>query len=163
MRERPSVADLLEANRWLSTLVAGLIPGCITGASLALGGVSIMSSLIGAALVTLIVVAFFALASIALGRPVVPELFAGENEPGELLEDVRWESEAAAGREARRRNLRETSGGGYWIEVEVEPGVWGIERRGHRRHHRDGDWATGDWGWFGGDGGGGGGGGDGGG
>jgi len=157
LRERPGVADLLENNRWLSTLVAALIPGCLTGAGLAFGGESAAWAFIGAAAVTFVVAVLIVGLSIVLGRPIVPELFVGENEPGELLEGLRWDTEAKAARAARNRNLDARSGGGYWIEVEVEPGVWGIEQRGLRRHHGTGDWAGGDWGWFG-DGGGGGGG-----
>jgi len=156
LRHRPGVADLLEANRWLATLVAALIPGGITAAGLLLGGVSIAWSLVGGGAVALVVFALVAVASIILGRPIVPELFVGQNEPGELLEGVRWDTEAEAARAARQRNLSEGATGGYWIEVELEPGVWAIERRGYRSRGEGSD-ARGDWGWFG-DGGGGGGG-----
>lgn len=133
LRDRAGVADLLEEHRWLTTFIAGLIPGGFTAAGLALAGVSLAWSLIAGGAVTTVVVLFFVVASIVLGRPVIPELVRGENEPEdvELLEGVRWESEAEAAREARRRNLA-GSGDGYWIEVEVEPGVWAIERRAHR-------------------------------
>jgi hypothetical protein len=159
--DRPGVADVLESNRWLATAVTGVIGGGLTAAGLLLGGVSIGWSLTAGAVLAVVVVCLFALASVVLRRPVIPALWAGENEPGQLLEGETWTSEHEAAREARRRNL---SGGrgGYWIEVEIEPGTWAIERRGDRVTPEYGEGGGG--GWFGdggsgggGDGGGGGG------
>ena len=158
LRERQGVLDILAENRWLATFVAGLIPGTIVACALLLGGVSVGLSLIGGAAVVLSVIGGYAIASAIVGRPLIPDLFPAENEPGELLESERWGSESAAAAAARSRNLKDGPTGSYWIEVRVGRGSWGIERRRYRPGAGgDGDFADGDYGgWFG-DGGGGGG------
>jgi hypothetical protein len=157
LRDRPGVTDILTTHHWLAVGAVAIIGGSAIAAGLLIAGVSIAWSLTGAGAIAVVIASCLAVATFIAGRPVLPELFVGENEPGEL-DDQRWEKEAEAGREARRRNLRGQARGGYWIEVEVEPGTWGIEWRRHGGSRSTGDQGGRDWGWFGGDGGGGGGG-----
>lgn len=162
LRDRPGVADILAAKRGLTIAVAAVTGGGLVAAPLLLVGTSVGWSLVAGAAVAAIIAAFFVIASVVLGRPVVPELFFGQNEPAQL-DDERWETASDAAREARRRNLGGGSHGGYWIEVEAEPGKWGVEWRGQRAPRDADGGGGGGWDWFGGGGDGGGGGGNGGG
>ena len=113
-------------------------------------------SLVGGLAATAAIATCFAIASLILHRPVLPEIFVRFNDPPELLEPDRWGTREEPEREARQRNLRERVY--YWREVEVSAGSWGIERvrfRGGSEHVAD--FGVGDYGWFGGDAGGGGG------
>ena len=129
------------------------MPAAITGCGLLLAGVSVGWSVVAGAAV--LVTGILAIASVIAGRPVVADLFIGDHDPA-VLEAERWDEEVKAANAARRRNL-ESRGGSYWIEVEVEPGVWGIERRRYRAGRSEGDSGNGGDGWYGGGGGGGGG------
>ena len=158
VRGRPGVADLLERHRWLATGAASGALGVTVMAALVFAGVSAGTALLIGGLVSAVCFLFFVVASWILGVPVVPELLEGENEPGEIEDELLFETEAQAGAEATRRNMQEGSTGAYWIEVELETGEWTVELRGRRRDRRGdsrdegGRWSD----WFGGEGGGGG-------
>ena len=64
---------------------------------------------------------------------MIPELFGGDNEPGEVDETLELEAAWQAAREATRRNLLEGNTGAYWIETQLPSGRWTVELRGRRR------------------------------
>jgi uncharacterized membrane protein YgcG len=132
LQERRSVADLVDEHLWLATWVVSAGPGAAALAALALTGTAIGWALLAGGAVTITFVAAFAAASAITGRPVLPEIFTTINEPPERLEGHLWPTRAQAEREARTRNLRERTC--YWIEIEVSPGSWAIERRRFRGH-----------------------------
>jgi hypothetical protein len=133
LKRREGVADMLERHRWGATLVAAMLVGAPTALAVDLAGFSTLAGILIGLAVALTVVAFYAIASLLTRTTVVPELARGENEPGELAEELRFDTCAEAEREATRRNRVEGSTGAFWIEVEHPEGGWGVELRGRRR------------------------------
>jgi len=132
LNKRDAVADVLIRHRWLTTIVAALTVGGTAYAAFVLEGMSLEWAIVGGVAVTAEVFLFYVLVSWARGSPVIPvPVPAGENDPAQLDDSVTFEKERQAARAAERRNLRETRGG-YWIEVELPSGEWGIQYRGPR-------------------------------